>query len=405
MKRILTVLIGVYLFLIPWDGFFLLELNFPISPSFLFLGLSILIHFVLICSDSSPKLKAPKFLIPLFILLIYATFTLIWTTDINGGLIEVITIWSYFLTIIHIYTLINSRNIYVIYLLWYYIFGALTIGIYSIIRNGLLIDRFTIIGGLNPSWYAAFLTWAIVACYVVYNKSKTPGKITAVLSAGTMIFILILTQGRTSILALSVSLIITIIIYFITEITVNRTINFKRLNSMHIKKLLITTSIISIIGWGISVVIVETGASERLNRIAEISELVSGDRDDATAGRTIIWERYTDILASTAAVGGGVNSSSDIYTKYYGIENSPHNIYISILVEYGVLGLLLWGTLILLIMKSAFQNNEMKFPLIWFAFIFTFLGIGNDILYYKYWWIGLLIFVIIKNLDKIPIKK
>src|SRR5699024_3111866 len=88
--------------------------------------------------------------------------------------------------------------------------------------------------------------------------------------------------------------------------------------------------------------------------IQAMSELLSGNTDEATAGRTTIWKNYLKGLSEKNVFGVGIQSSKTVYEGTYGINvanHTPHNIYILSIVEFGLVGLLLWLTFLIGIFK------------------------------------------------------
>lgn len=391
-----TLIVGLYLFLLPWDVFLVQELGVLISPSFLFLGSIVLIYIHSLVYVQT--IRVSRLLLPLFFLISYSTLTLTWTTNQAGAIYNLITIWSYFITLIIVIDFVNKMHISVKKLLWFYIIGTLSIGVFSIIEYGMPSRRLTITPDSNPTMYAAFLVWSIVASLSLYRGANFLCKLFLVVSNIVMVFLLLLTQGRNSILALIISLPIALFIYYFPYIISKSSQINKNVIGMFLKTIIIASIIIT----SSLFFIFETGSNQRMDNIASTVNMFSGDSDAAsvTSGRTTRWGDYLSVFSSTGFFGGGGSSAHDYYGELPGTyqTTSPHNVYILVLVEFGVAGILLWLTFIFGLIKFALQNNQVNFSIVWLSFIFLFLGIGNDILYYKYWWQGLLIFLLLKEL-------
>ncbi|MEJ6951755.1 O-antigen ligase family protein [Natronospora cellulosivora (SeqCode)] len=271
-------------------------------------------------------------------------------------------------------------------------------GLFSLIQVGFEMRRFSIVGGLNPTWYAAQLVWSIIASYSVYLRSNLLGKIFLLINVVIVIFLLILTQGRNSIMALSTSFFISIIISQLKNIDF-KTLVFKRKKHIIIKYIKILVICFFIIGV-LSLILMETGVYDNLDRILQTSELISGDRDVATAGRTTIWNNYQHLLLRNFIVGRGVRSSNILYEQLYNVRIPAHNNFITILVEYGSIGLMLIITFHLYSFKLAFGRYEFIFSVCWISLALLFIGLGNDVIYYKYWWTGIIIFILILNIER-----
>src|SRR5699024_8809921 len=77
--------------------------------------------------------------------------------------------------------------------------------------------------------------------------------------------------------------------------------------------------------------------------------------------------------------------------------HTTHNSYLQILVELGIIGLVLWLLFLVFLIRYSLAHPKSQIFLAWISLVTVFLAIGNDIFTYKYWWIGLFIFVLIGN--------
>jgi O-antigen ligase len=70
-----------------------------------------------------------------------------------------------------------------------------------------------------------------------------------------------------------------------------------------------------------------------------------------------------------------------------------------ILFEMGFIGFALWLSVIISILLTGFKNLKNKqYNVLLFSLVLFFMSFGNDTIYKKYWWIGLIImFINIKN--------
>ena len=391
MKKTVSFVIGAYLFALPWDAFFLLETRLPASPSFLFLGLAGFIYLFLVLFNINTKLNLPKVLWPLILLLIFFTFSLLWTSNMSRGIYDLVRLWSYLGALILLYTLVKKMSLSVFGLLWFYISGVLSVGIYSWVVHGFGGGRFSISESFNPSWYAAFLAWAIIASVAVYPRSNTSGKAISIIAIVLSTILLLLTQGRNAAIALSLSLIIALSVqiwpFYSTHLLV-------RIKKGYLKSIAKALPIILLIVIGTTFIMYETEYYLELDRLETFFEYFGDDWDRATAGRYSLWIDFTKISLDQAFIGGGVSSAANLYGGLHLSERTPHNIYILTMVEYGIIGIILWLAFIIGIIRHAFLYQN-KFVLVWIAFFSPIFGIGNDILYYKYWWMGLLLFLIL----------
>ncbi|MDE0582098.1 O-antigen ligase family protein [Planococcus sp. A6] len=396
--KIITLLLGFYLLLLPWDIFLKDELLFPISPSFFPLGILFFVFIVTLFHFNS--FKFPHHLSILMLLICYSTLSLLWSTTKEHNVNELITLISYYVTVLVIYNLMSSYKISYKFLLWAYIAGTVSVGLFSISYFDVPSRRLTISEESNPTMYAAFLVWAIVSSSVLYKYETTKSKILLSISVIIMIILLMMTQGRNSILALMFSFVSAYIYLFIKERLGKRSKARKVFFLNRVKNLFLLVIITSTSLY----FLVKLHLFERLDNIRKMSEVFSGNLNSVTSGRTVIWENYINILDASILVGNGIGGATFKYAEVYNIGLAPHNTYILLLVELGVVGLIIWIVFIAEMLKVALNNKKEKFALLSLILIFIFLGFGNDIIYYKYWWQGLLIFLIIYNLSKVDEK-
>lgn len=398
-KNLLTYLIGIYMLLIPWDSYLVIEYSLPFFISYIFIVIVFLVYLSFMILNNLYTFTIPHYIFPLFVLLIYAVFSLVWTESIEVGIHEVGQLWVYFLIMILILLIAQSSKINIETVLWMYLIGTVSIGIYSIIINeGYEHYRFTIIDGYNPTWYSAYIVWALVASFVLFKNGNFLRR-TVILSFDLiLIFFLLLTQGRNSIMALFVSMILVLIINF-TGIKTKE----KRIDIIISKRYIKIILYVLVASFFITAIIYNTGLNEQLTRIGNLKELFGGDSDLATAGRTSIWANYLDGKMGGFIIGSGIGSSLSSFKNMYMMNLTSietHNAYLLSFIEFGLFGLFLWLSFLWLITKFSFKNKENRSYLIWLSFIFIFMSIGNDTLTYRYWWAGLTVFVLISHLQK-----
>jgi len=391
MRLLTQILLSTYLFLLPWDGLFLIELNFPFSPSFIPLGFVAVIYVFLLLKKR--KILVPQVLKPLILLFFYMLLSLLWTPALNEGLSNGIRIVSYVATAIILYNLSHAFKINVQYLIMAFLLGVFLVGVYSFQQVGFSMQRFSIAGGFNPSWYAAFLLWGVIFADFLSKLFKRKHKIFFISTILFMLFLLLLTQGRNSILALVASYIFVIIINFIIRIftKIKKRSFVVNLDPVRLKTLFSFFGVFTII---ISFYILFNYLNlwDNIERVFLITELIDGDPDRATAGRTIIWDNYLQLFDNNIIFGEGVRAHDAL------AYSSPHNNYITLLYNFGILGFLLWMIFLGKVFKlSLIMDKNRTFLFRWFFFATLFLGIGNDILYYKYWWIGLTILILVRQ--------
>ena len=174
MKKYLFYFTFAYLFLLPWDSYFLLNLSFPFSPSFVFLGLILLIFIIDIVYLKKPLIINHSFII-LFFLYIYIFSSILWTPTDNG-LFRFGIILSYLLTSFLLYYSVQHYKLSKQVLLGYF-FGILSISIFAFYASENDVTRFSVALDYNPTWFAAQVLWALLISLFILKKASLPQKI------------------------------------------------------------------------------------------------------------------------------------------------------------------------------------------------------------------------------------
>lgn len=202
-------------------------------------------------------------------------------------------------------------------------------------------------GYIDPNYFCtgfvlivAFLLWMI--------KSKTYRLISLIclLSLFTVVF---LSGSRGSLLAISIEIICYILF-------LNRK-NLIKIIPLIIAFLLVAMAVFMIL------------PEELTNRF----NLLDSIKTDGGSGRLVIWKNmfaiYQDGSLLTKVFGYGRESSTALYKELVGINYTPHNVYIKILLELGIVGLVLVVICIISVLRQTIKNNN--------SFLFAVLvGIG-----------------------------
>ena len=370
MKKATYIFVFIYLFLLSWDGYFLLSTGLPFSLSFIPLGVIgiVFLSQILVMRKS---LYIDRLLIPLILLLLYMFVSMLWAPTIHIN--SYIILLSYFMTLFIINYLVKVQKINISVIYGYFL-GVLTIGLFTYSTGEITQARFSITEGFNPTWYAAQILWAIVISVYFIQNTNFLSKVLLIAADVFLLFLLILTGGRNAFIALVLSLTISILYLY----------RFKA------KKIIKYTFMFLVLVTSTYYIIEATVGLEILDRFIDIRLLIEGDSSRATAGRTDIWINYLNVINEYVIFGSGFKSSSGI------VGESAHNIYITVLFETGIIGILLLLLFIQkLIMVSLKVKNTLSITILAMSLALLLLGFGNDTLYYKYWWTGFLVFIIL----------
>lgn len=394
---------GLYLFLLPWDGYFLLELGFPFSPSFVpLLGLFLLLGHLLLANRFS--LRFPKPLLALATIILYGFAALTWTLDIPRSLLSLGTLASYLATLIVLYNCMIVFHCDVRRVLHSYIAGVATVGLAAFAYVPWQ-GRFAIASGFNPTWYAAFLAFGIIGCVATLNHQSRSHFITGGLCIGFFVVLLLMTQGQNAILALILSFAGAVPAYVFSVRIPKRSVALLMRKPRRCRQLFVTLCCVGAIT---AIAVTETDMGGTLGRLERTIALAEGPvdmqtLDMATAGRLSIWSDYVRALGSEDSFGTGIGNAAGFLDARIGRSSSPHNVYILLFVELGLFGLALWVVFHTMLLRQSLRLKRRSFALLWLSLFYFVFGFNNDVLHYKYYWIGLMLhFLLLLEVQRRP---
>ncbi len=132
---------------------------------------------------------------------------------------------------------------------------------------------------------------------------------------------------------------------------------------------------------------------EELQRISgmrthRLQWMIEGDAHQASAGRLVAWPYYLDDIARGVWFAGP-NQAQHVST----LPISPHNMYIAAIIDLGppiVVFFVVYFSRVHKLLTAGIENRY----LYGFVAFMLFLAIGNDVLYYKYFWFATWLFVV-----------
>lgn len=391
MDRFFYYLLPIYFFLFPLDPAWEF-LGFWYLKSHIFLGLAIFV-FVL---TKLKEVKLPFIFSFLLLFLILFSVSFLWTNNLESGVYYVFVFLinlCILLVVINFFCKYNKASLSTIIIS--YSIGCFLLGVLSIsyfFRYGTMFGggRITF-GDYNPSWAAAFHTVGILL--LLYYNFKNQSKFTKVLRIFLLAFLivfLVLTQGRNSILALVIILVINSLNYFKKE-------SYYIISKFKIKKATIRNFLIfvtiSLFLIFFSYILIFNILGFEFETFTRFQKLFSGDRDTATAGRSTIWYNYLSIIQNYFR-GHGIGSSTLSYFNFFGTYTPPHNIFILLFFETGIIGLFLYLIFKLYLFVYAYYSPYKNLALVLSLYLLL-ISFGNDVLYYRYYWLVLMFLMIL----------
>lgn len=362
----------LYLFLasLAIDGY--LILNYGLGLSHFVYSALLLLSFIVY--NGHLKVNSEIKFLAAVIFVLFLTFPFIVDSTV---FVQRFSTLVYYLVIYITISQIKSVNIKKVFYVYSLILLFICIYTYMSLNMSFLRMRFSYHIDYNPSWLAAHLVGVIFLAYPSFKISGIRQKIVTIFIVILSLFFLFITQGRTSLFAL------------ILAIILMPAYHFRMNNSSWVKKsskyLIYLFFVIFVIFLFVSIYSSEIIEWLSLNGHRIIGTFETTESDEATAGRTSIWVTYIQsFLSNPLPVGLGMSSLV--------IGRASHNNYLLLLSEGSLIALVLW-ILFHIKLFNVSRNNFERF----IAIFFLIFSIGNDMLHYKYYWLLLYIFVIIRK--------
>lgn len=376
--KLINWFLSLFYLLVPLGPFLQLKYNVSISPHVTLL--LIVFGLVLLKNLIKPgKIKSSvivKYLIIFFVYIFISTVIII-DSSINYDYINQINrILSLFAPVI---IFIFLKRIDLTKIVSGYVLGNF-LGV--IIALGLLLQgeiyyggRLTFHSEYNPTAFGAHLAFSLIL-FPEFYKSKYLYRSVKWLILISLVMALILSQSRNALIAIIVSVVLVLLIGSLIEKRKFKVENkFKKFTFLSIILIIVVISLKLSIDRGI----ISDVYFERLEILTNIADK---NLNQATAGRTNNWMNY---LSEPLTILGNGFSPQDYVP--HGYRHNPHNVYITLLYKSGIVGLLLYVGFLFLLVRVSLKNKKYFFLLTWGSFYFIFLGVGNDIIYYSYFWI------------------
>lgn len=273
--------------------------------------------------------------------------------------------------------------------------GVFILAVYIIHDPSYFRGRLTVHENFNPSWFAAYMVSGMLSVMVLFGiYSKIYYRIPIIVVFLLLIFLLIGSQGRNSLVAFFLSIIIYLFIIFLY-------LSYKTLDDLRIKKMYVYAGVIFAVTFsGLTLLmfnIIAWAEKAQLIEITRVLALFSGDSTAATAGRDIIFLRYYDVI-SMGHIFNGLGGAGHALERLYGVSTPPHNLYVLMIVETAGTLLLAWLFFIGYSIYISFKRKSGNIFII--TMFLVFFAAGNDLIFYLYFWNIIFILVACLALSK-----
>lgn len=375
-KRLINAILTLYIFLIPLDPIMKLP-NGEYLTKYLAM-IIIAIYFLMVLITQKILFSIDKFLLILFLLFGITSF--IWAN--NHEVYGLITYLYFLLQFFGVVYLANYFGLKEVSLIKGYIIGAILISIYTHfnpVYTGS--GRLTVDYDFNPNYFSGLLAIAVCGLFFIKNSILKKSKFIYYLVLFFLVYTLVLIQSRTALFSLLIAFFIAIVHkhrYKIIKFVVDKSIYKK------ILYLLIFIKSLTIVLW------VSFYKDFRfLDEMTRLTSVFTESDEIATSGRTTIWKN--GIVLGNPLMGTGYRTFEYEYQDKYGVFVAPHNLYVETYVTLGLIGtIILLCFIVALYKRSRYIESDMLVAFLT-TFLFLFIsGIGNDVMRYKYFWVGLI---------------
>lgn len=336
MNKLTRILLYLFIFTVPFENSTrFLNLPFIDSLTTLFvvlLGVSSIFAVII-----NGRIKKAPFVYAL--LLLFASWiiaSLYWGTSFSTSLVFIaLYLQSFFITWVTFEFIDTKEKVHNV--LKAFVLGCTVIliqAIYShfISSKVISLNNMFLMEGYNNN--ALGVIWVLGIVMAIYLTFKISKKYALYIPFAT--FMVLLTASRTAAILLALVLLASLWYMF-------------RYKVRYRKAITIATILITLF----TILLLPQGQLERLSTIND--EISAGDLN----GRTAIWQSGISALKESPYLGVGIGSFKEVSAAYsiYEKENSSHNSYLTILVETGIFGFIIFIVFLLGLFISAVRTK------------------------------------------------
>lgn len=344
-RKTAYILSIILIFLLPWRALVTLTNNFTVARVIGALaGISWISYLIL-----HGKMRKPDiFHLLLFLFVVWAGLSSIWTIDSSATLLTFVSLLSGVAFCLVLWDLLRTREA-----LTTAVFAYVT-GCYLVILvegYDLLILGSSRLGDVisGPNYIAARLIFAIPLAWYLAAQHRSQIRYIGIIYIPIASISVLLTRSRQGIIALAVVLIVLLMMY--------------AQERGYLQKL-ITVSISGGIffllsGW----LLFRVQFVSLFEKVAPVLGILTGNTsavDTALGTRLRIYSAGVDVFQSHFLMGTGFGTFPTAVEPLLGTPRTPHSTYLSIAAESGVIGLAIFSSIILVLSKGILNDEKSK---------------------------------------------
>lgn len=363
--RLVTIFLGIFLILVPLDSF---QIFGTISILRIFAIIPIVLS-IFYAKD----FKINKNLIYLFVFVFYVLVQILYTINVSDTISRFIMFAMYFLLIFFCTSIeYNEREIKFLNRMFAYssIIASISILFWGFFEEGRLTIHINSNTREDENQFCGYFLVGTV--FFIKNIVEKRRIFISSICVVLFLFIALLTGSRGGILAIALAVITYLLFY-------------SKSDKNKLKKLFIGLII------GILILILISNLLKFLSpEIAQRFSLKNVQESGGT-GRTDIWKYYLNVFDESPALrkifGYGSGTVLNLHEKV------PHNNWIQLLIENGIVGEIIFVLLIISFLKTAYKNNNIYL----FSVLIGYIGltISLSLFSYKPLW-GVMLIILLK---------
>jgi O-antigen ligase len=331
--------------------------------------------------------------------------TILWSVDRGVGLY----LWTYRLHIIipaawFAVALMGQSRVRTGLVMGVYLGSCLAAAVLAFTGFGLVgAERLSLTEVYNPTWLGGFLALGIfVAVWQLQRVTSTLVQVALLLLVGVNVVGVVYTQSRNSMAALVAG---AITAFFVRHLRV--TLDRHSIGTVLVRAARAALLVgLGALGVMLAYMIVSERTGVGLSELDRLQRTISlTDPSTATGGRLEIWRRGFGFLTQPIW-GVGYGSFPVLHEMVYGRYLQAHNLYLQVVVDTGLIGLILLFGVLFTAWRELWSSRA-SFLLFWVFLYLVLLGIGNDVMAYKHFWVGWLMLMVFLRVeqgghDKVP---
>ena len=318
----------------------------------------------------------------LLVFCIWAWASILWSVNPGASIARFINLAQLIGLFLLIINLIDSKR-KLNWLLAFYIFGCLISGLFAMkgfFASGTtsgIHGRMSIVGQ-NPNALGGLMGIAILFSWYLFSEVQNSlSRAIILVFLMTFLYVLIMAQSRTAWVAFTLGS----GIYFlsITEMNTKSLIKFS----------LFAIGMVVIIFFIVYLSPARTLLEERFSGLLQMK----------TAGRSDIWKTGFELWKDNPVFGVGLNNFREVFNQYLGISSfgptryigsrlDPHNAYLCILSELGLVGFAIFSAMLYCCLRTLrkYDRTLKAFMASTFVFILV-LSLGGTLIWSKNYWL------------------